>query len=210
MALAMMSCTSPTSSRPPSDVRRSVNRGGLEHHEVFGLIEGPTRGRTSPSVALAFASAVVFAGAFTSAERRQPGPAGRRRAASPSGHRGRQPRRRDTDVRCSRRARTSLTSCPPSRPTRRSRADARCRPSAGATAVLAGVSGRPTEHASARTLIVLRLRCAAPDALLFSHVSVDDRPASLCVARRRVAIAHDRSHSPRCPPLNPRVSPSHP
>ena len=146
---------------------------------VFGLIEGPERGWTSPIVAAAFATAVAFAATFVLAEGRHPAPlvdlgllrqpvfaAANLAAATVMFV------MLATSVYLSQFLQAFHGSTP-------LEAGLALLPVGGATAFFAGVSGRLTEHASARTLIALGLLCAAVGAFLLSRIGPDDGPASL-------------------------------
>jgi MFS transporter, DHA2 family, methylenomycin A resistance protein len=136
---------------------------------VFGLIEGPVRGWTSPAVVLAFATTAALAGTFIRAERRHPAPlvdlelvrrpafAGANLAAAALTF-----VLLATSVYLSEFLQTFRGSTP-------LEAGLALLPLGAATAVLAAVSGRLTARVPARRLIVLGLLCAAGGALLLSR-----------------------------------------
>jgi DHA2 family methylenomycin A resistance protein-like MFS transporter len=137
---------------------------------VFGLIEGPERGWTSPAVLIAFAALIASAAAFLAAERRHPAPLVDLELV-----------RRPVFAAANLAAATVMfallaTSVYLSEFLQTFRHDTPMQaglsllPVGLATAILAAVSGRLTARVPARTLIILGLLCTAAGAVLLSRM----------------------------------------
>jgi DHA2 family methylenomycin A resistance protein-like MFS transporter len=178
LALAAAALAVVPGDRPAAPSRRFDHLGallvtGVLGSLVFGLIEGPSRGWSSPAVMLAFAASVVLAVAFVVAERRHPAPLVDlelvRRPVFAAANLAAATLMfvlLATSVYVSDFLQTFRDSTP-------LETGLALLPLGGAVAVLAWVSGRLTARAPARTLIVLGLLCAAAGALFLSLAGAD-------------------------------------